>query len=152
MSGIGFVTLTTLLGATGIMRIAILFVMAISLTASQLLAAEAPAKESPQLKARIVCFNGKVDSGSSCSTTNFQADGTLHATGNMTCGFPGRVSALQWSFVERRGAGDVYRFTRRFPVDTAAVSSTEKTVEFRDGRVIVFEDEFQVVVIETPKK
>lgn len=134
------------------MRIAIPLVIAISLTASQLRAADTPAKELPQLKARIVCFNGKIDSGSSCSTTNFQADGALRATGNMTCGFPGRVSALEWSFVERRGAGDVYRFTRRFPSDTAAVSTADKTVEFRDGRVIVFEDEFQVVVIEPPKK
>jgi hypothetical protein len=70
----------------------------------------------------------------------------------MTCGFPGRVSEIEWSFIERREAGDVYRFTRRFPLNTADVSTTTKDVEFNDGRVIVFEDEFQVVVIEPPQK
>jgi len=106
----------------------------------------------PRFKASITCFNGKVDSKSSCSGTNFQPDGTLHATGKMTCGFPGRVSEIEWSFIERREAGDVYRFTRRFPLDTADISTTTKDVEFNDGRVIVFEDEFQVVVIEPPQK
>lgn len=99
-----------------------------------------------------MCFNGKVDSGSSCSCTTAQPDGTLHPTGKMTCGFPGQVSEIEWSFVERRGTKDVYRFTRRFPSDTAAVSTTRKNVEFSDSRVVVFEDMFQVVVIEPPAK
>lgn len=108
---------------------------------------------SPRFKARITCFNGKLDSGSSCSGTSFQPDGTLHAKGGpLTCGYPGRVSEIEWAFVERRGANDVYRFTRRFPSDTATVTTTSKEVEFSDRRVIVFEDEFQVVVIEPPKK
>jgi len=70
----------------------------------------------------------------------------------MTCGFPIQVSEVEWSFAERRGTNDVYRFTRRFPSDTAVVSTTSKTVQFSDSRVVVFEDKFQAVVIEPPKK
>ncbi|MBA4017921.1 MAG: hypothetical protein C0483_12155 [Pirellula sp.] len=139
-------------GALRIMRITLLSIVTVPLVGFHLVAADTPAKESPRIKARVVCFNGKVDSGSSCSITNFQPDGTLHTTGKMTCGFSGRVSEVEWSFVERRGTNDVYRFTRRFPSDTAAVSTTSKSVEFSDSRVIVFEDQFQVVVIEPPKK
>ncbi len=116
------------------------------------MAADAPAKTAPRFKARIACFNGKLDSGSSCSGTNFQPDGALHAKGKMTCGFPGQVSEIEWSFVERRGDRDVYRFTRRFPSDTAAAGTTSKTIEFSDSRVVVFEDKVQAVVIEPPKK
>jgi hypothetical protein len=134
------------------MRITLFSVIAVSLISFHLVAADTPAKESPRFKARVACFNGKVDSGSSCSTTNSQPDGTWHTTGKMRCGFSGRVSEIEWSFVERRGTNDVYRFTRRFPSDTAAVSTTSKNVEFSNSRVIVFEDTFQVLVIEPPKK
>ena len=115
-------------------------------------AAAAPAKSTPRYKTRIACFNGTLDSGSSCSGTNFQPDSALHATSKMTCGFPGQVSEIEWSFIERRGDKDVYRFTRRFPSDTVAPSTTSKSVEFDDTRVVVFEDKFQAVVIEPPKK
>ena len=114
-------------------------------------AANAPAKP-PRFKARVACFNGKLDSGSSCSGTNFQPDGALQATGKMTCGFPGQVSEIEWSFVERRGDKDVYRFTRRFPSDVADPATTSKSVGFSDRRIIVFQDKFQAVVIEPPKK
>jgi hypothetical protein len=116
------------------------------------MAADAPAKTAPRFKARVICFNGKLDSGSSCSGVNFQPDGPLHATGKMSCGFPGQVSEIEWSFIERRGPKDVYRFTRRFPSDTPTPSTTNKTVEFNNSRVVVFEDQFQAVVIEPPKK
>ena len=135
------------------MKITLLSLIAVPLICFHLVAADAPTKESPRFKARIACFNGKLDSGSSCAGTNYQPDGALHAKGKMTCGFPGQVSEIQWSFVERRGTNDVYRFTRRFPSDTAAASTTtSKNVEFSDGRVVVFEDKFQAVVIEPPKK
>jgi len=134
------------------MNITLLSLATISLACFSLVGADAPAKASPRFKARIVCFNGKLDAGSSCAGTNFQPDGALHAKGKMTCGFPGQVAEIEWSFVERRGTNDVYRFTRRFPSDTAAASTTSKTVEFSDTRVVVFEDKFQAVVIEPPKK
>ena len=134
------------------MKFTHLSLVAVSLTSFQLFAADAPGTTSPRFKARIVCFNGKLDSGSSCSGTNFQPDGALHTTNKMTCGFPGQVSEIECAFVERRGDKDVYRFTRRFPSDTAAASTTSKTVEFSESRVVVFEDKAQVIVIEPPKK
>lgn len=115
--------------------------------------ADTPAKSAgPRFKARIACFNGKLDSGSSCSGNTFQPDGIIHPTGKMACGFPGKVSEIEWSFVERRGDNDVYRFTRRFPTDTSATTTSSKSVEFSDKRVIVFQDELQAVVIEPPKQ
>ena len=116
------------------------------------LGADTPVKSTPRFKARITCFNGKLDSGSSCSGTSFQPDGALHPKGKMTCGYPGKVSEIEWSFVERRGDKDAYRFTRVFPSDTANPSTASKTIEFSDSRVPVFEDKFQVIVIEPPKK
>ena len=134
------------------MKITLLSLLTFSMTCFQLVGAGAPTKASPRFKARIACFNGKLNSGSSCAGTNFQPDGTLHVKGKMTCGFPGKVSEIEWSFVERRGTNDVYRFTRRFPSDTAAASTTSKSVEFSESRVVVFEEMFQAVVIEPPKK
>ena len=134
------------------MKITPLSLVTVSLTCFHLVSADAPTKASPRFKARVACFNGKLDSGSSCASTCFQPDGILHTKGKMTCGFPGQVSDVEWSFVERRNDKDVYRFTRRFPSDTAAASTASKTVEFSDSRVVVFEDKVQVVVIEPPKK
>ena len=127
--------------------------LAISMKCPPVVMADSPAKvASPRFKARVTCFNGKLDSGSSCSAGNYQPDGTLHAKGKMTCGYRGRVSEIEWSFVERRDDKDVYRFTRRFPSDSPAAETTSKSVEFSDIRVVVFEDKHQVVVIEPPKK
>jgi hypothetical protein len=134
------------------MNLTFLSLITVSLSCGPLIAADSLAKVSPRFKARVACFNGKLDSGSSCSGTNFQPDGALHATSKMTCGIPGQVSEIEWSFVERRGSKDVYRFTRRFPSDSATASTASKTVEFSDSRVVVFEDKFQAVVIEPPKK
>ena len=134
------------------MKLTILLLVAVVAICFHAFAAESPGKMSPRFKARVACFNGKLDSGSSCATTCFQPDGILHTTGGMTCGYPGKVSEIKWTFIERRKDKDVYRFTRRFPADAAADSTTSKTVEFSDSRVVVFEDEVQAVVIETPQK
>jgi hypothetical protein len=134
------------------MKSALLSLIVLSLTAIGLAAGNPPTKESPRFKARVVCFNGKVDSGSSCANRNYQPDGALHAKGKMTCGYAGKVSEIEWSFVERRGSNDVYRMTRRFPSDTPRVSMVSKLVEFSQSRVVVFEDESQVVVMDGPPK
>ena len=134
------------------MKAALLSSLLLSLTAIGLMAANPPVKESPRFKTRVVCFNGKVDSGSSCANTGYQPDGALVPKGKMTCGYAGKVSEIEWSFVERRGTNDVYRVTRKFPSDTPRANVTSKLVEFHDSRVIVFEDESQAVVMEPPKK
>ena len=135
------------------MKLTLLSLITVSLACFQLIAADAPAKLTPRFKALVTCFNGKVDSGSSCSATCFQPDGALHPKGGpLKCGYPGQVSEVEWAFVERRGSKDVYRFTRVFSSDTATAATTSKTVEFSDSRVVVFEDKFQVIVMEPPKK
>jgi len=85
------------------MKITILSLVAVSLTCFPLLAADLPAKVLPQFKARVVCFNGKLDSGRSCAGTNFQPDGALHAKGKVTCGFPGAgLPATRFAFGTER--------------------------------------------------
>ena len=69
----------------------------------------------------------------------------------MTCGVPGQVSEITWSFVERRGDKDVYHFTRRFPADAADAAVSSKDVEFSDQRVVIFTDTHQTILIEPPK-
>jgi hypothetical protein len=124
----------------------------LTLLAAALVCFHCGAADAPRYKSCVACFNGGLDSGSSCSVTCFQPDGAIHGTGKMTCGFAGKVSEIEWSFVERHADSDVYRFTRRFPADTADSTTTSKTVEFSVRRVVVFQDKFQVMVIEPPKK
>jgi hypothetical protein len=110
-------------------------------------------KNTPRFRAMVTCFNGRVDSRSSCSTSNFQAAGTppLSTTTKMTCGHAGQVSEIECAFIERKNDKDVYQFTRRFPSDTPAAATVNKTVEFNNSRVVVFEDNFQTIVIEPPE-
>ena len=112
--------------------------------------AEQVSTSKPREKVRIVCFNGKLDSGSSCTTTNFQKDGAIHAKGKMKCGFPGHASEIEWVFIGQKDSRDVYRFTRRYPLDTNNVVTTTKDVEVKSRRVIVFEDDKQAIVLEPP--
>lgn len=105
----------------------------------------------PIRKAVVICFNGKLDSGNSCSSTCFQPDGTLFLSGKMTCGWPGKVSEIKWRFLRRKGSADEYEFTRRFPADKPECKTETRTVEFSTERAIVFKDASQVIVIDRPK-
>jgi hypothetical protein len=62
-----------------------------------------------------------------------------------------KVSEIEWALVKRRGDKDVYRFTRRFPADAQNPSTTAEVVEYSGSRVIVFQDKWQVIVIEPPR-
>ena len=123
-----------------------------TLTFTSFALATDPAETGPRLKAVIACHNGKLDSGSKCSVTCYQPDGTLHETGKLTCGWTGTVSEIEWKFLERRGVKDVYRITRRFPVGSPNVATTSKEVEFEGQQVRVFEDKSQCIVIACPAK
>jgi hypothetical protein len=112
--------------------------------------AATPAADAPRYATHIICFMGALDSRSSCSTTIFPLDDASRSTNEMTCGLPGKVSEIVWKFVRRHGDKDVYQFKRTFPFDTAAASTTMKTVEFGNSRVIVFQDAAQAIVIEPP--
>ncbi len=106
----------------------------------------------PHLKAIVICFNNvKDESGSLCSGTCYQEDGTLFKSGKMTCGHPGMVSEIEWSFLGRRGGKDKYRFTRRSPANSPTVANSQKEVEFEGRRVVVFEDDAQRIVMESPR-
>jgi hypothetical protein len=69
----------------------------------------------------------------------------------MTCGSSGQVSELKWEFLGSEAGADVYQISRRFPADAPRSSTTTKTIRFAGKRLVVFEDEYQVVVIEPPK-
>jgi hypothetical protein len=129
------------------MKISLISLLTVCLSCFSLTAADATLK-SPRFKAQVVCFVGKLDSAIYCANTWFFGKGTSNTKCEMTCGSPGEVSQITWSFVERRGTNDIYRFTRRFPLDSASSSTTTKNVEFSNSRVVVFEDKFQAIVIE----
>ena len=134
------------------MKMTLTAILIASITTACAIAAGVVIKTSPKTKARITCFNGKPDVASNCSGINFQPDGTLHATGSMSCGYTGHVSEVWWSFVKTQGSNDVYQFSRRFPSDKPENTTTGKTVEFSGQRVIIFEDEFQSIVIDPAEK
>lgn len=116
--------------------------------------AAAETNAQPRYVATVTCFNGKVDSGSSCSATPQESkrDGSVKINRELTCGLPGKVSEIKWEFVGYQGPADVYRVSRRFPADNpGAVTVTNWTVYY-GKRVAVFQDQDQVIVVEPPKK
>jgi hypothetical protein len=118
-------------------------------------AEETVALPRPRYVAAVTCFNGKVDLGSSCSTTptpDPAPEFKVKVSRSMTCGHPGKVSDLKWEYIGQRGAADLYRMVRRFPLDTPTERTTTNTIEFTGKRVTAFENVDQVVVMETPKK
>jgi hypothetical protein len=119
-----------------------------NVVAGQATPALSKSEPKPRYKVLLTCFNGKIDSGSLCSTGLYQADGTLHKAGKLTCGYPGKTSEIEHAFVGRRGDKDIYAFTRRFPLGTPEMSTTRREVEFSGDRIKVFEDESQCIVIE----
>jgi hypothetical protein len=117
--------------------------------------AAAETNAQPRYAAVLTCFNGKVDSGSFCSTTpakESKHDAPAQSIREMTCGFPGKVSEIHWRFVGYQGPADVYQVSRRFPSDTQRASTATNSVLYFGKRVAVFEDKDQVIVMEPPKK
>ena len=109
----------------------------------------------PRYVAGVTCFNGKVDSGSSCSahpTQDPKNEANWKISRELTCGFPGKVSEIHWRFVGYQGQADVYQVSRRFPSDTERASTATNLVLYFGRRVAVFEDRDQVIVMEPPKK
>ena len=70
----------------------------------------------------------------------------------MICGWPGQVSELHWEFLSSAGGVDAYRFTRRFPVDAPRTETVTKQIKFAGKRIVIFEDQYQVVVIDSATK
>jgi len=117
--------------------------------------AAAETNAQPRYAAVVTCFNGKVDSGSFCSTTpakESKHDAPVQVSREMTCGFPGKVSEIHWRFVGYQGPADVYQVSRRFPSDTPKATIATNSVLYFGKRVAVFEDKDQVIVMEPPRK
>jgi hypothetical protein len=107
---------------------------------------------SPHLRVEIICHNGKLNSGSSCTSHAPKPGNPPGKSGKMTCGFPGKVSEITWTFIERRDGKDVYDFTRRFPLKSENTATQTKQVQFTGKPVTVFEDTDQVIVMQSPKE
>jgi len=104
----------------------------------------------PAFKARLICFNGKDGSGSNCSTTMAKIEGGLQVvTATLTCGFPGAVSEIAWTYRGHKDGKDVYHVVRRFPADSVNATTTDTEHCFGGGRHVLFEDESQCIVIAT---
>lgn len=103
----------------------------------------------PSYKASLVCFNGKDGEGSSCRSTMAKIDGPVKTvTGGLTCGFPGAVSEITWTYRGQKDGKDLYHVVRKFPVDGEAPQTTEVDVSFDGQRKVLFQDKAQCVVIE----
>jgi hypothetical protein len=66
--------------------------------------------------------------------------------------YPGKVSEIEFNFVEHKDKKDIYSFTRLFPADTNESTKSSNIVEFNGNQIVVFEDEYQVIVIDSPVK
>ncbi len=95
----------------------------------------------------LTCFNGKIDSSSKCSTSIDLGDNIkpLKASSGLTCGYKGRVSKISWEW--KSDEESVLVFTRIFPADSEKPTISKKEITFKGNRVIVFEDEHQVITI-----
>jgi hypothetical protein len=111
-------------------------------------------KRSSRIPAVITCFNGKLDIGTSCTVRSIDVSdntSTCKWSHGLTCGPAGQVSELRWKLVRSEGDTDVYLFSRRFPADSQRSETVTREVAFSGSRVVVFEDQFQVIVIDLDK-
>ena len=118
-------------------------------------AAEPAPKTKPLFPVTVTCFMGKIDSRSSCSsvmTTVPEPDPGSRWSSGMTCGRPTQVSELRWEFLGSDGGADVYQITRRFPADAPQSETITKKIKFEGRRIVVFEDQYQVVVLDPAKE
>ena len=117
-------------------------------------AAEPAPQTKPLFPATVTCFNGKIDLGTSCWMT--WSDGPAPdpksrvLSRGLTCGSAGQVSEISWEFLGSENGADLYQFTRHFPVDSPTSETVTKQIRFRGKRLIIFEDKYQVVVIQPP--
>jgi hypothetical protein len=103
----------------------------------------------PVYKASLVCFNGKDNSGSNCRSTMAKIEGGLKVvTSTLTCGFPGSVSEITWTYGGQKDGKDQYHVTRKFPSDTDHATTSEADLSFDGKRQVLFQDVAQCIVVE----
>ena len=110
----------------------------------------------PQYAAELICYIGKIGSGSNCSMVIYDPNKPENSkfiitNQSMKCGIKGQVSEISWTFIKHSKDNDIYSFTRLFQADTNESKSTTKITEFNGKQTIIFEDEYQVIVLDTPK-
>ena len=86
--------------------------------------------------------------GPNCST-NLATIGKKPATINMTCGYPDTHSRVEVNFAGTDGVADLYECKRHVPqADGAGWTTESKTVRYEGTKVIAFQDEGQMIVLD----
>ena len=92
-----------------------------------------------------VAFDNKDGCTTSFSPTVIR-DGAKLRHGS-ECGFPGAVSRVNFEYTRSDGDGDHYHFERLFPYGEPDQKSTQLDVVFTGRELVLFEDEWQRVVL-----
>ena len=115
-----------------------------------------PVTSKPRYAAQLACYIGEIGSRSHCSTIindpNKKTSANVTITSqSIRCGYPSQVSEISWKFVEHKDNKDIYSFERMFPVDTNEYTLTSEVVEFEGKQTTIFQDEYQVIVLDIPR-
>ncbi|MGH7214017.1 MAG: hypothetical protein ACREIT_04580 [Tepidisphaeraceae bacterium] len=97
----------------------------------------APARDAPRFVDNVV-YVQCLDPGGGC--TSAPPAGRSIVDGALTCGHPGKVSRVSWEFVQASDAGDVYRFTRVYPLDDPTATTQTREATYAGADLVVFED------------
>lgn len=113
-------------------------------------AAEPAPQTKPLFSAEVTCFLGQIGSRSKCTarSTLPGPNSKSRWSSAMTCGSGGRVSEIHWEFLGSEDGADVYEVARRFQTDAQKSETVTKKIRFSGKRLIIFEDSYQVVVID----
>lgn len=110
----------------------------------------------PQYAAGLFCYIGDIGSRTNAHTIisdpSKETNPKLKINSqSISCGYPGKVSKISWKFIQHKENKDIYSFERTFPVDANEQSTAAKVVEYEGKQTIVFQDEYHVIVLDTPK-
>jgi hypothetical protein len=72
--------------------------------------------------------------------------------GQSTCGHPGHVSEVTWTFLRTSPEGDVYKVTRKYPSDLAAGKIDTKEVNYAGKPLVLWQDDYQKIFLRPPSK
>ena len=107
--------------------------------------------EPSRLQNKITYYEGKIGSRPVCTAMNL-APVNPGTGGTLTAAPPGNKHELKWTFVGRNRDKDVYRIAvTRMTKDAGSSYQTtaSKEVEFDGTKIIVFQDDFCCVVMES---
>lgn len=108
-----------------------------------------------QYAACVTCYIGKIGSSSNCSVNICEPSektNNVELTQKLSCGHPNEVSDIEWNFIEHEDGKDLYSFKRTFPANKNESTTSSKIVSFDGSQVVIFQDEYQVIVIDTPNE